>query len=60
MDDLERILKNAGLEAPIMESKKPKKKKKASIIGKTDDLDESLAKYTPENYAKKTGRIYES
>jgi len=53
MDDLTRILKNAGLKAPIMESKKPKKKKKASIIGKTDDLDENLAEYTPKNYAKK-------
>ena len=53
MDDLSRILKNAGLNAPLTETKKPKKKKKSSIIGKTDDLDENLAEYSIEKYAKK-------
>ena len=49
MDDLTRVLKNAGIEAPLLESKKPKKKKKASIIGKTDDMDESLNEYSIES-----------
>lgn len=54
MDDLERVLKNAGINKPLMESKKPtKKKKKDSIIGKTDDLDESTEDHTVESYTKK-------